>query len=125
MGLFKRKPNPSDRVPPSGIKRDDLEVLEAMRDGGVDLAKPRGVEYFMLLPNMETASAAADEAAQQGWRTRIDEPDASEGLDEWDLHCMQESIVLTEEFIRDGTLYFEDLAARHGGALDGWEADAT
>lgn len=125
MGLFKRKPNPSDRVPPSGIRRDDLAVLEAMREGGVDLAKPRGVEYFLLLPTEEAAAAAANEAAQEGWRTRIDEPDASEGLDEWDLHCMRQSSVLTEEFIRDGTRYFEDLVARHGGALDGWEADAT
>lgn len=38
---------------------------------------------------------------------------------------MQSDIVLTEEFVRDGRLYFEDPAARHGGELDGWEAEAA
>ncbi len=125
MGLFKRKPNPSDPVPPTGIRGYDLAVLDAMREGGVDLTKPREVEFFMLLPDSEAAAAAADEAAARGWSTRVDEPEPGEGFDAWDLHCMQSGVLLTEEFIRDGRLYFENLAARHGGELDGWEAGAA
>jgi hypothetical protein len=125
VGLFRRRPDPSDPVPPTGIRGYDLAVLDAMREGGVDLTKPRGVEFFMLLPDSAAASAAADEAAVRGWDTRIDEPGPDEDLDAWDVHCMRSNVVLTEEFVRDGRLYFEDLAARHRGELDGWEADAA
>jgi hypothetical protein len=92
VGLFRRRPDPSDPVPPTGIRGYDLAVLDAMREGGVDLTKPRGVEFFMLLPDSAAASAAADEAAVRGWDTRIDEPGPDEDLDAWDVHCMRSNV---------------------------------
>lgn len=130
MGLFKRKRKDDDepvdleeRSPQLGLKWKDLLVLDAMTKQGADLNRPREVGHYLYFGSREPAEAAAREAAARGWDVRVREP-LPEYPDQWCAHCTRDDAVLTPPFVRESTDYFDDLAARHGGDYDGWEAAA-
>jgi len=122
MRVFRRRALGSDPVPPSGIRRDDLSVLDALREMGVELDQPREVEFFLVLPSSPAAAAAAEDASAEGWAVEVQEPSPEDGSATWDVICQRPDAVLTQDFVRDTRKRFTTLAARHGGDLDGWQA---
>ena len=49
-------------------------------------------------------------------------PPAPDVTDQWAVVSEQPAAVLEADFIRASTDLFEEVAARHGGEHDGWEA---
>ncbi len=126
MGLFAKllKPRTVDldeRSPQTGLKYKDLLVLEQLVKAGADVHAPRHVVYYLYFRGTEAARAAADEASSRGFDTEVREPHP-EDPDMWALICERHDYVLDLDTVRMNTDEFEDLAERHGGDYDGWEA---
>jgi regulator of RNase E activity RraB len=113
-----------DRSPQTGLKHKDLLVLDQLVKAGADMTAPRHVLYFLYLPDQERAAAAAAEAESKGFEAGVREP-LSEYPDQWSLVCERHDYVLDLETVRVNTDAFEELAARHGGDYDGWEASVA
>ena len=126
MGLFtrfrhKRPVDLDQRSPQTGLKYKDLLVLEQLVKAGADVHAPRHVLYYLYFTDVETAVAAASEATGRGFDTDVREP-VPEAPDRWALICERHDYVLDLDTVRMNTDEFEELAARHGGDYDGWEA---
>jgi hypothetical protein len=129
MGLFRRKrgaeaDEPVDldaRSPQTGLKYKDLLVLGQLMQAGADLTQPRHVLHFLYFTDQTAAVAASEEAGVRGFETDVREPSPPE-IEEWSLVCEQHGVVLDPPTVRDQGDFFDDLAERHGGAYDGWEA---
>lgn len=113
-----------DRSPQTGLKHKDLLVLDQLVKAGADMTAPRHVLYFLYLPDQERAAAAAAEAESMGFEAGVREP-LPEYPDQWTLVCERHDYVLDLETVRVNTDTFEELAARHGGDYDGWEASVS
>ena len=128
MGLFNRKKrdegqvvDPEERSPELGLKHKDLALLGQMLQQGAKLQNPRHVLHFLYFGEEMQARAASDETRQGGWESEVREP-LPEYPDQWSLVCEQQAAVLTPEFVRDSTDFFEAVAGRHQGDYDGREA---
>lgn len=111
----------NDRSPETGLKYKDLLVLEQLVHAGADMTAPRHVLYYLYFPTEGAATEAAAEAAAAGFQTDVRTP-LPERSDEWALVCELHDHVLGLDDVRQNTDRFEDLAARHAGEYDGWEA---
>lgn len=126
MGLFRRRPkadrtvSPDDRSPQLGIKYKDLELMGQLMHAGARLSEPRHVLYYSYAPNREVAETMALESRARGFEVTVDEP-LEQYPDQW-LVRAEIHTALHPEFVRETTDFFEDLAFRHEGAYDGWEA---
>jgi hypothetical protein len=89
--------------------------------GGADLSKPRHVIHFLLFADEADARTAQDEIGEGSWSTRIEPP--TEALAEWSVRVDGERI-LGSETIAAFRTQFDEVARRHGGEYDGWEAAA-
>ena len=127
MGFFKRKRDerevvdPEERSPQLGLKYKDLLLMRHMQEQGANLEEPRHVLHFLYFASRPQATAAQGDAQQQGWQAEVREP-IPEYPDQWSLVCEQPAVVLTPDFVRESTDFFEALAADHAGDYDGWEA---
>lgn len=110
-----------DRSPQTGLKYKDLLVLEQLVKAGADVHAPRHVVYYLYFPDSDRAAAAASDAVGAGFDTEVRDPLAG-ARDSWCLVCERHDYVLDLDAVRDNTDLFEDIAARHGGDYDGWEA---
>jgi hypothetical protein len=125
MPLFRRRTrevvDPEERSPQLGLKCKDLQVLGLMMEDGADLDQPRHVLHYSYFPSREAAGAARDEMVLAGWSATVEEP--LPGFPgQWSARAERPDAVLTPDFVRDSTDFFEGLAARHAGEYDGWEA---
>ena len=95
----------------------DTRVLQHLRALGCDPEKPRGTRHFIYLPTNEDADAVASTLEREGWDTVVREAE-----DVWLVvaACLR---VLTEPLVRETRAHLASLAAAHGGAYDGWEAE--
>lgn len=125
VGLFSRKKDkavdPEERSPELGLKYKDLAVLGQLMEAGADLDNPRHVLHYLYFPDQADALAAAEEAQAEGWQADAREP-LPEYPDQWSVVCERDEAVLTADFVRESTDFFESLAARNQGEYDGWEA---
>lgn len=129
MGLFNRKGkskddervDPEERSPVTGLKYKDLQLLGAIKDQGADLFAPRHVLHYSYFPSEQKATAAAETCIAQGWGASVREP-LPDFPDQWAVIAEQPRAVLTLDFVRNSTDFFEHLAELHGGEHDGWEA---
>ena len=83
----------------------DLEILDTLEEHGEDLAEAREIRIDLLFPDEEAANAAEEELTELGYEVAGFEAAGEE--EQWSLRHR-----------------FEELAARHGGEFDGWEASA-
>ncbi len=113
-----------DRAPETGVKYKDLLVLEQLVRAGADVRAPRHVLYYLYFGDREHATSAASDAEALGFDTDIREP-LPDYPDSWALVCERHDYVLDLDTVRDNTDAFEELAARHGGDYDGWEASVN
>jgi regulator of RNase E activity RraB len=114
--------DPDARSPQLGVKYKDLLLLDQLMKLGSDLTQPRHVIHFSYAPSPEAQASMAGEARDRGFEVEAGEPLPAYPGD-WPVRCEQ-TVALHPELVRDNTDFFEDLAARHGGEYDGWEAAA-
>ena len=95
----------------------DARVLHHLRALGCDPKQARSTRHFIYLPTGEDADAVAQTLEREGWDTAV-----HEGEDVWLVvaGCLR---VLTGPLVRETRARLASLAAAHGGAYDGWEAD--
>jgi hypothetical protein len=112
---------PDPRVESVEVVRDgadaDVRVLHHLRALGSDLKQARSTRHFIYLPTSEDADAVARTLEREGWDVLVQEAE-----DVWLViaGCLR---VLTEPLVRDTRVRLASLAAAHGGAYDGWEAE--
>ncbi|HVA30359.1 MAG TPA: ribonuclease E inhibitor RraB [Gaiellaceae bacterium] len=95
----------------------DERVLHHLRALGHDASRERGVRHFVYLPTRAAAHAVAKVLEREGWDTAVQEV---EGIWLVVAGCLR---VLTGPLVRETRERLASLAAAHGGAYDGWEAD--
>ena len=95
----------------------DARVLQHLRALGCDPKQARGTRHFIYLPTSEDADAVAQTLEREGWDTAVHEAE-----DVWLVvaGCLR---VLTGPLVRETRARLASLAAAHGGAYDGWEAE--
>ncbi len=94
----------------------DRRKVQALREAGDDLRKPRRVDHRLILPGVEARIAAAGEAIDLGFGAVDPEPG-----DERGLRLFREDPVELDH-IHAVAMGLSALAARHEGDYDGWEA---
>jgi regulator of RNase E activity RraB len=94
---------------------DELVLDHLVRLGG-DPAASHETHHFLYLPTPDGADAVARTLHREGWSTSIDE---SEGA--WLVTAVR-TYPLTPELVRDTRVQLRELAGKHGGVYDGWEA---
>jgi hypothetical protein len=119
MGLFLRR---SPQPPPVRLTPLDAETLKHLRAHATDLGQPRHVLHYSYFPHRENAQRAADDAEATGWFATVREPLPESS--EWRMRAERPDVVLTDDVVRDSTVFFNALARTHGGEYDGWEAAA-
>jgi Regulator of ribonuclease activity B len=97
----------------------DARVLEHLRNLGCDTRQARGIRHFIYLPTSDGADAVARVLEREGWDTSVEED-----ADVWLVvaGCLR---VLDEPLVQETRAHLASLAAAHGGAYDGWEAERT
>lgn len=120
MGVFRRRARAAADDEGTGISSKDLAVLEQLRQHGADLAEPRHVIHFLYAPSESAARELSAAAAARGFHGQVREP-LPDDPGRWTVVCETEA-VLSRDFVRASTDFFENLALRHGGTYDGWEA---
>ncbi|MER6507929.1 ribonuclease E inhibitor RraB [Nonomuraea sp. NPDC001636] len=129
MRPFRRKKqeqvNLEERSPELGIKHKDLMVMHQLTKAGADLEQPRHVIFHLYAPTLDAAQSIAKEAhgAGYGLRPEVGKP-SPESPDSWPVTC-EANAVISPDFVRETGNLFDDLAARHHGQYDGWQAAAT
>ncbi len=113
-----------DRIRYGGKPRTPQEAdrlaLKQLAGRGADLSRSRHVIHFLYFASERDARAAAD-AIGDVWKTAVEPP--GETIVDW---CVKAdgNRTLGPETVSAFRSWFEDLAARHGGEYDGWEAAA-
>ena len=99
--------------PPKSPEEADRLALRQLAMRGANLSKPRHIIHFLLFADEADARTAEEEIGEGSWST----------LAEWSVRVDGERIVGAET-IAAFRAQFEQLAERHGGEYDGWEASA-
>ena len=99
----------------------DLEILETLEEHGEDLSEPREIRIHLLFPDEESANAAEEELSDLGYEVSGFEAAGEE--EQWTLRATRE-LRVDRHNVTGFRHRFEELAARHGGEFDGWEAAA-
>src|SRR5207302_9818001 len=95
----------------------DTRVRPRPRALGCDPKQAGSTRHFIYLPTSEDADAVASTLEREGWDTAVHEAE-----DIWLVvaACLR---VLTGPLVRETREHLASLAAAHGGAYDGWEAE--
>ena len=106
----------------------DLQVLEAMKAAGSDLSKPAHIIHYLYFKSMSSAESAATELRSSGFEKLNVHPSPGDSfwkrlLGKREFSCIAEThAVPSEANVFESTRQMNDLAAKHGGEYDGWEA---
>jgi hypothetical protein len=104
------------------IDQGDLQVIEALKDAGSDLAKPHPIDFYCVeFPDRKAADAFAQEIDAPDWKVDVHQTPDTVG---WTVVA---STVMVPEIhaISHVSARFSKLASKHGGDYDGWEAAVT
>ena len=99
----------------------DLEILETLEEHGEDLSEPREIRIDLLFPDEGSANAAEEELTELGYEVATFEAAGEE--EQWSLRATRD-LRVDRENVTGFRHRFEELAARHDGEFDGWEAAA-
>jgi uncharacterized membrane-anchored protein len=106
---------------PKTPEEADALALRQLAGRGADLSKPRHVIHFLYFAAEGEARAAAAAIDDTSWSTSIEAP--VEETAQWCVRADGDRIMSSETTAALRS-WFEQLAARHGGEYDGWEAAA-
>lgn len=98
-------------------KDADERVLDRLRTEGMDLTKPRTVEFFLYFGKEEDARKAADQIKALGFQIDIQKPAGS--APNWLCHASK-SMVPDLASLRQIRLQFDPIATSQSGVYDGW-----
>jgi hypothetical protein len=106
---------------PKTPQEADALALRQLAGRGADLAKPRHVIHFLYFSIEADARAAAAAIGEAAWTTAVEAP--SEEIAHW---CVKADAHRTvgPDTVAAFRIWFEKVAAEHGGEYDGWEAAA-
>jgi regulator of RNase E activity RraB len=99
----------------------DLEILEALEEHGADLSEPYEVRVNLSFPSEAEAEAAGSELEDAGYDVVAFEAAGEE--EPWTIRATRE-LSVGRDNVAGFRSRFADLAERHGGEFDGWEAAA-
>ncbi len=120
--LFRRKPEAASYTTPA---EGDRLVIQQLTRAGADLSRPREVLQYLYLPTEDAAEHARETLDAEGYSVEVrPSADAEEGPPNPWLVLARTETVVDEDMIDRARERFEQLAARHGGDYDGWEAAA-
>jgi hypothetical protein len=97
----------------------DLEILETLEEHGADLAEPREIRVNLSFPSEQEAAAAGSELEEAGYEVVGFEATGEE--EPWAIRATRD-LRVDRENVTGFRSHFHDLAERHGGEFDGWEA---
>ncbi len=132
MGLFSQKDKDDRPMTPDelnerskvdGIRFKELQVVAQLSRMGADLRAPRDAIFYLYFPAEEAAAPAAEVLQGLGFSVEVREP--LDSGDPWGVVARRDDLALIPDFLRTTVDVCEDLAARHGGEFDGWEAGLT
>ena len=98
-----------------------MEILETLEEHGEDLSEPREIRVDLLFPDEASANAAEEELTELGYEVATFEAAGEE--EQWSLRATRE-LRVDHGNVTGFRHRFEELAARHDGEFDGWEAAA-
>ncbi len=117
MPLFRKKAS----EPPAGSTDPDAQVLAQLRAAGVDLKAPLEIRHYMYFAKEGEARRASLEFGDSpGWQVEV--RPAAEGP-EW-LFLLTHRAVVDLAAIQRLRASLTEVAGRHRGQYDGWEAGA-
>jgi hypothetical protein len=97
----------------------DLEILETLEEHGADLAEPREIRVNLSFPSEREAEAAGAELEEAGYDVVGFEATGEE--EPWAIRATRD-LRVDRENVTGFRSHFHDLAERHGGEFDTWEA---
>ena len=97
----------------------DLEILETLEEHGDDLAEPREIRVDLLLPERAGGGGRRLRAEEAGYDVVGFEATGEE--EPWAIRASRD-LRVDRENVTGFRSHFHDLAERHGGEFDGWEA---
>ena len=97
----------------------DLEILETLEEHGADLSEPHEVRVHLYFPSEAEAEAAGEELTEAGYDVVAFESAGEE--EPWHIRAARD-LRVDRDNVAGFRSHFEDLAERHGGEFDGWEA---
>ena len=99
----------------------DLEILETLEEHGADLSEPYEVRVNLSFPSETQAEAASSELEDAGYDVVAFEATGEE--EPWAIRATRDLSVRRDN-VAGFRSRFADLAERHGGEFDTWEAAA-
>jgi hypothetical protein len=99
----------------------DLEILETLEEHGADLSQPYEVRVNLSFPTEVQAEAAGSELEDAGYDVVAFEAAGEE--EPWMIRATRE-LSVSRENVAGFRSRFADLAERHSGEFDSWEAAA-
>ena len=104
----------------TGLRYKDLALLGAIKDSGANLDASRHVLHYLYFRSGAAAQKASEACQAQGWACTVHDP-LPEFPGQWSVVAEQASAVLTLEYVRSNTDFFEAVADLYDGDHDGWE----
>lgn len=105
---------------PKTPEEADRLALRQLAGRGADLSRPRHVVHFLYFPSERQAQEAC-EAIGDAWNAEIEPP--TDEVVQWCVRADGHR-TLGPETAAAFRAWFTELAERHGGEYDGWEAAA-
>lgn len=105
---------------PKTPQEADRLAVRQLAGRGADLSKPRHIIHFLYFSSERDAHGAAD-AIGDVWKTSIEPP--RESIAQWCVKADGNRTV-GPDTVAAFRSWFEELAAKHDGEYDGWEAAA-
>jgi len=105
--------------------QNDERVLAALRVAGSDITKPTAIVFYLYIPALRDATAAASVLRTNGLTVRVHQPlgKLPDGSYEsrYSVVANAEEVPSMKNLRRDRALFL-GLVRRYGGDYDGWEA---
>ncbi|MFN7805782.1 MAG: ribonuclease E inhibitor RraB [Planctomycetaceae bacterium] len=107
----------------------DEELLGVLERLGVDLHKPREINFLFVMSSSEGAAQVSQSLTKTGFDSEVSELPVSWlarllGRKRWTVSATRQ-MPLDRNVIRALTTQFSGLAAAAGGVYDGWEANVA
>jgi regulator of RNase E activity RraB len=120
--FFDKKNKTAKPVQKEDLTDSDRQLMAYLSGQGADLNEAREVRHWLYFPDQVTAEKAGRRLSQLGYEVVV-APSPQKGGGEWRVLAKGMDVASPEAFPGVRQL-MEELAAKGGGAYDGWEASA-
>ena len=92
------------------------QVLESMREDGVDLTRPRDIDFHLSMPSNDAGMEVARAVNALGFQTKLSKDEATST---WTVECTRKMVPYEPEITKTERI-LDELAKPYGGFIDGW-----